>query len=127
MVLVDLESTPGHDSAATLKDEGFEVAARAVDISDESQAKALMAFTRDLFGRLDILDNNAAYHGDVNDGDVLSMTVELWDKIMSVNARGARLMCKHALTILIAKGGGSIIHNSPGTAQGGGFYGHAYA
>src|SRR3546814_9278225 len=94
MVLVDLESTPGHDSAATLKDEGFEVAARAVDISDESQAKALMAFTRDLFGRLDILDNNAAYHGDVNDGDVLSMTVELWDKIMSVNARGAMLMCR---------------------------------
>src|SRR3546814_8140724 len=83
IVLVDLESTPVHDSAATLKDEGFEVAARAVDISDESQAKALMAFTRDLFGRLDILDNNAAYHGDVNDGDVLSMTVELWDKIMS--------------------------------------------
>src|SRR3546814_15867358 len=40
IVLVDLESTPVHDSAATLKDEGFEVAARAVDISDESQAKA---------------------------------------------------------------------------------------
>ncbi|HEY9581312.1 MAG TPA: SDR family oxidoreductase [Rhizorhapis sp.] len=127
IVLVDLESTPVHDSAATLKDEGFEVAARAVDISDESQAKALMAFTRDLFGRLDILDNNAAYHGDVNDGDVLSMTVELWDKIMSVNARGAMLMCKHALPLMIAQGGGSIINISSGTAQGGDFYATAYA
>src|SRR3546814_6593792 len=81
-----------------------------------------MAFTRDLFGRLDILDNNAAYHGDVNDGDVLSMTVELWDKIMSVNARGAMLMCKHALPLMIAQGGGSIINISSGTAQGGDFY-----
>src|SRR3546814_7710610 len=86
-----------------------------------------MAFTRDLFGRLDILDNNAAYHGDVNDGDVLSMTVELWDKIMSVNARGAMLMCKHALPLMIAQGGGSIINISSGTAQGGDFYATAYA
>src|SRR3546814_6981622 len=77
IVLVDLESTPVHDSAATLTAEGFEVASRAVDISDEIQATALMAFTRDLFGRLDILANNAAYHADVNDGDLLSLTVEL--------------------------------------------------
>src|SRR3546814_6359197 len=76
-----------------------------------------MAFTRDLFGRLDILDNNAAYHGDVNDGDVLSMTVELWDKIMSVNARGAMLMCKHALPLMIAQGGGSIINISSGRSE----------
>src|SRR3546814_19297497 len=81
-----------------------------------------MAFTRDLFGRLDILDNNAAYHGDVNDGDVLSMTVELWDKIMSVNARGAMLMCKHALPLMIAQGGGSILNIRSVTAQGGDFY-----
>src|SRR3546814_18574945 len=86
-----------------------------------------MAFTRDLFGRLDILDNNAAYHGDVNDGDVLSMKVELWDKIMSVNETGAMLMCKHALPLMIAQGGGSITHISSGTAQGGEFYETAYA
>src|SRR3546814_3561675 len=55
------------------------------------------------------------------------MTVELWDKIMSVNARGAMLMCKHALPLTIAQGGGSIINISSGTAQGGDFYATAYA
>src|SRR3546814_21064525 len=86
-----------------------------------------MAFTRDLFGRLDILDNNAAYHGDVNDGDVLSMTVELWENIMSVNARGAMLMCKNALPLMIAQGGRSLLDISSGTAQGVGFYSTASA
>src|SRR3546814_15466508 len=75
IVLVDHESPPVHDSAATLKDEGFEVAAWAVDLSDESQAKALIGFTRDLFGRLDYLDTHAADHGAVHDGDVTSLTV----------------------------------------------------
>src|SRR3546814_19121592 len=72
IVLVDLESTPVHDSAATLKVEGFEVAARSVDISDERQAKALLAFTRDPIGQLDNLNKKSYYHGDVNDGEVTS-------------------------------------------------------
>src|SRR3546814_16913567 len=46
---------------------------------------------------------------------------------MSVNARGAMLMCKHALPLMIAQGGGSIINISSGTAQGGDFYATAYA
>src|SRR3546814_3790878 len=55
------------------------------------------------------------------------MKVELWDKISSVNARGAMLMCKHALPLMIAQGGGSIINIRSGTAQGGDFYATAYA
>src|SRR3546814_13055852 len=80
IVLVDLESTPVHDSAATLKDEGFEVAARAVDISDERQANALMACTRDLSGRLAILDTNVPHPDDGHQGDVISRPDKLWER-----------------------------------------------
>jgi NAD(P)-dependent dehydrogenase (short-subunit alcohol dehydrogenase family) len=110
-----------------LVDSGFEAAAYATDISQEPQVKALMAFIRSRFGRLDVVDNNAASAGQPDDGLVGEMSVELWDKIFSVNARGLMLMCKHALPLLIEAGGGSIINISSATAQAGDVYATAYA
>jgi NAD(P)-dependent dehydrogenase (short-subunit alcohol dehydrogenase family) len=86
-----------------------------------------MEFTRKTFGRLDVLDNNAASQGHRDDALVGEMTVELWDKVFSVNARGAMLMCKHALPMMIEGGGGSIINISSGTAQAGDMFSTAYA
>jgi NAD(P)-dependent dehydrogenase (short-subunit alcohol dehydrogenase family) len=103
------------------------VAHCVVDISDERSVETLLRFTQQKYGRLDILDNNAASQGQAEDRDVLSMSVKLWDQIMSVNARGTMLMCKHALPLMIAGGGGSIINISSGTSSAGDFFATAYA
>jgi NAD(P)-dependent dehydrogenase (short-subunit alcohol dehydrogenase family) len=55
------------------------------------------------------------------------MSVELWDHIMGVNARGAMLTCKHALPAMVGGGGGSIINISSGTSTAGDFFATAYA
>ena len=112
---------------AELREEGLDVACQVADISDESSVKALVDSTVSQFGRLDILDNNAASQGQPEDTVVTAMSVDLWDKIMSVNARGAMLMCKHAIPQMLAGGGGSIINISSGTSLAGDFFATAYA
>jgi NAD(P)-dependent dehydrogenase (short-subunit alcohol dehydrogenase family) len=127
VVLADLAGSRLEETTRALSDEGFEVAQCPTDISQEAQVQALMAFTKKTFGRLDVLDNNAASQGHREDGVLGDMSVELWDKVFSVNARGTMLMCKHALPLMIEGGGGSIINISSGTAQAGDFFSTAYA
>lgn len=127
VVLADVAGSPVEEGAATLSAEGMDASARTVDISDEAQVRALIESVRDSHGRLDILDNNAATQGHEGDRLVGDMDVDLWDRIMAVNARGTMLMCKHALPLMIASGGGSIVNISSGTAQAGDFYATAYA
>ena len=127
VILADLENTQLEQTTAALLREGFEVSPWVTDISDERSVEALIRFTGKKYGRLDILDNNAASQGQPEDRDVTSMPVALWDHIMGVNARGTMLACKHALPLMMAGGGGSIINISSGTSSAGDFYATAYA
>ena len=72
--------------------------------------------TMGALGRIDVLHNNAA---DTRpevlgaDGDVASMTAELWDRTMAVNVRGPMLTCKHVIPPHAPEaGGGSIVNTS---------------
>lgn len=127
LVLADLPGSQLDETAKALSDAGYDVAACPTDISQEDQVKALMAFAKSRYGRLDVVDNNAASQGHREDGLVLDMTVELWDKVFSVNARGCMLMCKHAIPLMVETGGGSIINISSGTALAGDMFATAYA
>jgi NAD(P)-dependent dehydrogenase (short-subunit alcohol dehydrogenase family) len=127
VVLADLARSKLEETAASLVKDGFDVAHCAVDISDERSVESLMQFTQQKYGRLDILDNNAASQGQAEDREVGSMSVALWDHVMGVNARGTMLTCKHALPVMIAGGGGSIINISSGTSIAGDFFATAYA
>jgi NAD(P)-dependent dehydrogenase (short-subunit alcohol dehydrogenase family) len=127
VVLADLANSKLQQTTASLKSEGYEVTHCVTDISDERSVESLMRFTQRTYGRLDILDNNAASQGQPEDRDVASMSVELWDHIMGVNARGTMLTCKHALPLMIGGGGGSIINISSGTSTAGDFFATAYA
>lgn len=127
VMLTDLATSKLDSVVAQLRSEGLDVAGQAVDIASEASVKALIETTLKTFGRLDILDNNAASQGQPEDRMVADLPVELWDHIMGVNARGAMLMCKHAIPAMIAGGGGSIINISSGTSLAGDFYATAYA
>jgi NAD(P)-dependent dehydrogenase (short-subunit alcohol dehydrogenase family) len=127
VVLADLGSTQIEQITAALVRDGLDASHCVTDISDEHSVEALIRFTQKKYGRLDVLDNNAASQGQPEDRDVTSMPVALWDHIMGVNARGTMLACKHALPLMMAGGGGSIINISSGTSSAGDFYATAYA
>jgi NAD(P)-dependent dehydrogenase (short-subunit alcohol dehydrogenase family) len=84
--------------ADQLDDEGQKIVAEIVaangaasfqhlDVTDEANWRSVVAATLAEFGKLDILVNNAGISGSAVD-DLFDTAA--WDKIMDVNARGAR-------------------------------------
>lgn len=127
VVLADVAEETLVETTRALGDKGYSVASCVTDISSEEAVKALIAFTVDKFGRLDVLDNNAARTSPENDLLVCDMDSAWWDKTFAINTRGTMLMCKHAIPAMIRSGGGSIVNISSGTVIGGNFFSTAYA
>ena len=67
--------------------------------------------TRRLFGRIDILYNNAAVFTG-NGKTIVDLSEEEWEEQMSVNAKGVFLCCKYTIPHMIEQGGGVIINCS---------------
>lgn len=78
-----------------------------VNISDESEVKALFRFVIDNFGRIDVLINNA---GIIRDNIIWKMPIEDFDEVIRVNLRGTWLMCREAAKIMRKQKNGRIIN-----------------
>lgn len=76
------------------------------DVSDSDDAKRIIDFAIDTFGRLDVLVNNA---GIVVPGRIDNTSPKDWDRTMAVNVRGPYLLSKFAYPHL-KKTQGVIIH-----------------
>ncbi len=77
------------------------------DSSEEATAVRIVQLAQKSFGRLDVLVNNA---GRTLNKSLLETTVEDWDGIMAVNARGYFLHAREAVRAMLATGAGSIVN-----------------
>ena len=80
-----------------------------VNVADETEVKAMYVATADRFGGVDVLYNNAGI-SPADDASVLDTTVEAWQRVQDVNAKGVFLCCKHGIPHLLRRGGGSVIN-----------------
>ena len=85
-----------------------------VDVGDEAETQALAKAVVEEHGRIDVLLNNAGIAGV---GDVEETSLELWEKVMRVNARGVFLMSRAVVPTMIAQGSGSIVNMSSAIAE----------
>lgn len=117
IVVADIMGEAAARVAEEINKEGGEAIAVMVDLVAEEQIRAMVDRAIETFGRIDIVHNNAALQTEDQiavDGDVLSLSVDIWDRAMAVNARGPMLVCKHVIPHMIHQGGGSIINSSSG-------------
>ncbi len=84
------------------------------DVSVATDADALVAFTVETFGKLDILINNA---GIGVAGTVLTTSEEDWDHLFAVNVKGIFLCSRAAIPRMIEQGGGAIVNVSSSVAM----------
>src|SRR5262245_12058405 len=85
-----------------------------VDVADEVRTQELAAAVLAEHGRIDVLFNNAGIAGV---GDLAETSLELWEQVMRVNARGVFLMSRAVAPTMIAQRGGSIINMSSAIAE----------
>ncbi len=87
------------------------------DVSDPASVRALFASTKERFGRLDILFNNAGTGAPSI--PLKDLTFEQWKSVVDVNLTGAFLCTQEAFRIMKSQHpqGGRIINNGSISAQ----------
>jgi NAD(P)-dependent dehydrogenase (short-subunit alcohol dehydrogenase family) len=83
----------------------------AADVTDEDAVIEMYGRTREAFGRIDVLFNNAGI-SPPEDASVLDTSVEAWQRVQDVNLKSVFLCCKHGIPHLLESGGGSVINTA---------------
>lgn len=78
------------------------------DVASAGDRSALLAFTRERFGRLDLLVNNAGM-APRERRDLLEATEESYDEVMAANLKGPYFLTQQAARWMVELGGGRIV------------------
>jgi NAD(P)-dependent dehydrogenase (short-subunit alcohol dehydrogenase family) len=105
----DILEDEGGKLEAEINATGGEALFVRLNVASEADWQQAVAATVQRFGKLDVLVNNAGISGR---GRVEDTTVEEWDRVMQVNAKGVFLGTKVAIPAMRQAGGGSIINIS---------------
>ena len=107
VVLGDVLEDLGRRVEEEINEAGGEALFLTMDVTSEADWVRAVQATVESFGRLDVLVNNAGITRDGKSAE--ETTVEWWDRMMDVNAKGVFLGIKHAVPEMRRVGGGSIM------------------
>jgi NAD(P)-dependent dehydrogenase (short-subunit alcohol dehydrogenase family) len=81
------------------------------DVTDPAQVQSMYERTREEYGRIDVLFNNAGISPN-DDASVLDTSLEAWQRVQDVNLKSVFLCCKYGIPHLLETGGGSVINTA---------------
>ena len=113
VAVADINAAKGEAVAADLRGQGGDAMFVRVDVSSESDTRAMAKTVADKWGRIDTLIANAAIYYDI---DNQNHSFEYLQKIFSVNYFGAWLSCRAVYPYMRKQNKGSIITQSSGAA-----------
>lgn len=109
VAVTDIDGTGADRVAKEIADGGGAAIARPMDVADADAVEATVGELVDELGGLWGLVNNA---GVGRATEFLKMTVQDWDWVQTVNARGVFLVSRYVAPHLVNAGGGSIVNIS---------------
>jgi NAD(P)-dependent dehydrogenase (short-subunit alcohol dehydrogenase family) len=114
VVITDVLEKEGNKVVDEIKASGGNAEFVYCDVTRSDQMKNVMETAVRLYGKLNILFNNAGIVHDI--ADIANVPEETYDKVMAVNAKGCFLGIKHAVPEMLKCGGGSIINTGSTTS-----------
>jgi len=111
VILADIRLDAAEQVAGEIRAAGGSSRAQQLDVAEEARVKAAIEQVAVTEGRVDILVNNA---GVSHVGNILETSLDDWERVMSVNARGVFLCAREAIRQMLAQSpkGGVIINMS---------------
>jgi NAD(P)-dependent dehydrogenase (short-subunit alcohol dehydrogenase family) len=106
VVVAGRRSIEGEETIKIIKDAGGEALFIQTDVTQESDVKAMVDRTVEVFGRLDIAFNNAGTHGE--NSSLSDQPDAEYDRIMNVNVKGVWLSMKHEILQMLRQGNGAF-------------------
>jgi 3-oxoacyl-[acyl-carrier protein] reductase len=123
VVIGDLNLEGAEQVAAAITDKGLDAAAFRVDVSDRASTLELADAVRATHGTCHILVNNAAIFHSMRNDPQLTVDIDYWRRMFSVNLDGALLVTQAIAPLMIEAGWGRVImQSSTGAFSGGGAY-----
>ena len=121
VVVADVQTDLGRAVADELGD-----AARFVecDVTDEAAITGAIELAIDLWGRLDVMFNNAGVIGAI--GPIADTDSDAWRRSIDILLHSVFYGCKQAARVMVPRGEGSIINTASIAGVIGGLGGHAY-
>jgi 3alpha(or 20beta)-hydroxysteroid dehydrogenase len=110
VVFGDVRDAEGQKVEAGIRDTGGDAVYVHLDVTSEADWQKAVQTAVGRYGKLDILINNAGIV--IPRVPIDERTVEEWDRVMAVNAKGVFLGTKHAIPAMRRAGGGSIVNIS---------------
>jgi len=110
LVLVDLNEQQIQKAAEEVASEfGVKTLGLACNVTKSEDCEKVVNQTREVFGRLDFLVNNA---GVLKDNLILRMSEADWDLVLNVNLKGVFLMTKACAKLILKSPSGRIVNIS---------------
>jgi NAD(P)-dependent dehydrogenase (short-subunit alcohol dehydrogenase family) len=109
VVVAEINEELGTRAAAQIRNLGGEATFVQTDCSRSSDVRMLMAKTRELYGGLHVLYNNASVFLRA-DKPVAELSEETWEHVLRTNLWSVFLCCKYGIPLILASGGGSVIN-----------------
>ena len=107
VAVADINESTAKDVAVAIADAGGNAHAIAVDVSDRESTLELAATVRDHFGGCHIVVNNAAIYHSMRLDPQLTVDIDYWRRVFSVNLDGPLLVTQALAPMLIEAGWGA--------------------
>lgn len=115
VVVSDVNDATGQAVTEEIVAAGGEATYVHADVSDVGDVRALMAWTEQLHGRLDVLHNNAGVHETnftTEQAQSYELPEDVWDRVVAINLKGTWMCSKYAVPLLERGGHGAIVNAS---------------
>jgi NAD(P)-dependent dehydrogenase (short-subunit alcohol dehydrogenase family) len=109
VMAVDNNLSSAEETVAIARQSGGECFAFEADVADEMTLAAMVEAARQRWGRVDILHYNVGVGIAGGDAPLDEITEAVFDRIATINLRGAIMACKHVLPVMREQRAGVII------------------
>jgi len=111
VLVADWDKESGEKTVKVIREMGYEASYIKVDVSKANDARLMIEYALEKYGKLDILFNNAGVN--VPKKPITEVSEKEWDHVINVNLKGVFLGSKYAVRAMLDnKGGGTIINTA---------------